>query len=136
MSKELGDLKKTRILVGRTDRPTLEAVAAGLNQARPIQAHLDGIRTIPRRQRQQAADEAQTAISDSVGAMPQTDESEAALTKLQGLVKSGLLEVRTYPKEFLHARHTCAGTKATPNQAPPSSGHPTSPWPASSGTPS
>ena len=104
VSKELGDLKKTRILVGRTDRPTLEAVAAGLNQARPIQAHLDGIRTIPRRQRQQAADEAQTAISDSVGAMPQTDESEAALTKLQGLVKSGLLEVRTYPKEFLHAK--------------------------------
>ena len=40
-------LKKTRILVGRTDRPTLEAVAAGLNQARPMQAHLDGIRTIP-----------------------------------------------------------------------------------------
>ena len=36
--------------------------------------------------------------------MPQTDESEAALTKLQGLVKSGLLEVRTYPKEFLHAK--------------------------------
>ena len=104
VSEELMRLKKTRILVGRTDRPTLEAVAAGLNQARPIQAHLDGIRTIPRRQRQQAADEAQTAISDSVGAMPQTDESEAALTKLQGLVKSGLLEVRTYPKDFLHAK--------------------------------
>ena len=104
VSEELGRLKKTRILVGRTDRPTLEAVAAGLNQARPIQAHLDGIRTFPRRQRQQAADEAQTAISDSVGAMSQTDESEAALNKLQGLVKSGLLEVRTYPKEFLHAK--------------------------------
>ena len=104
VSEELGHLKKTRILVGRTDRPTLEAVAAGLYQSHPIQAHLDGIRTIPRRQRQQAADEAQTAISDSVGAMPQTDESEAALNKLQGLVKSGLLEVRTYPKDFLHAK--------------------------------
>ena len=55
VSEELGRLKKTRILVGRTDRPTLEAVAAGLNQARPIQAHLDGIRTIPRRQRQQSS---------------------------------------------------------------------------------
>ena len=104
VSEELMRLKKTRILVGRTDRPTLEAVAAGLYQSRPIQAHLDSIRTIPRRQRQQAADEARTAISDSVGAMPQTDESEAALNKLQGLVKSGLLEVRTYPKEFLHAK--------------------------------
>ena len=104
VSEELMRLKKTRILVGRTDRPTLEAVAASLNQTRPIQAHLDSIHTIPRRQRQQAADEARTAISDSVGAMPQTDESEAALNKLQGLVKSGLLEVRTYPKEFLHAK--------------------------------
>ena len=104
VSEELLRLKKTRILVGRTDRPTLEAVAAGLNQVRPIQAHLDSIRTIPRRQRQQAADEARTAISDSVGAMSQTDESEAALKQLEGLVKSGLLEVRTYPKEFLHAK--------------------------------
>ena len=104
VSEELMRLKKTRILVGRTDRPTLEAVAAGLNQGRPIQAHLDSIRTIPRRQRQQAADEARTAISDSVGSMSQTDESEASLNKLQGLVKSGLLEVRTYPKEFLHAK--------------------------------
>ena len=104
VSEELGNLKKTRILVGRTDRPTLEAVAAGLYQSRPIQAHLDGIHTIPRRQRQQAIDEARTAIFDSVGAMPQTDESEEALNKLQGLVKSGLLEVRTYPKEFLHAK--------------------------------
>ena len=104
VSEELMRLKRTRILVGRTDRPTLEAVAAGLYQSRPIQAHLDGIRAIPRRQRQQAADEARTAISDSVGAMSQTDESEAALNKLQGLVKSGLLEVRTYPKEFLHAK--------------------------------
>ena len=104
VANELSRLNRTRILVGRTDRPTLEAVAAGLYQSRPIQAHLDSIRTIPRRQRQQAADEARTAISDSVGAMPQTDESEAALNKLQGLVKSGLLEVRTYPKEFLHAK--------------------------------
>ena len=104
VSEELMRLKKTRILVGRTDRPTLEAVAAGLYQSRPIQAYLAGIRTIPRRQRQQAADDARTVISASVGAMSQTDESEAALNKLQGLVKSGLLEVRTYPKEFLHAK--------------------------------
>ena len=40
VSEELIRLKKTRILVGRTDRPTLEAVAAGLHQTRPIQAHL------------------------------------------------------------------------------------------------
>ena len=48
VSEELMRLKKTRILVGQTDRPTLEAVAARLSQSRPIQAPLDGIRTIPR----------------------------------------------------------------------------------------
>ena len=104
VSDELMHLKKTRILVGQTDHPTLEAVAAGLHQSRPIQAYLDASRTIPRRQRQAAAEEARTTISDDIGAMAQTDESENNLNQLQGLVKSGLMEVRTYPKEFLHAK--------------------------------
>ena len=49
---ELSRLNRTRILVGRTDRPTLEAVAAGLQQARPLQAQLNASRTVPPRQRQ------------------------------------------------------------------------------------
>ena len=104
VSEELMRLKRTRILVGQTDRPTLEAVAAGLQQARPIQAHLDTNRTISRRQRQKAAEEARKAISSSIGTMSQTDKSESTLNQLQGLVSSGLMEVRTYPKEFLHAK--------------------------------
>ena len=41
VANELSRLNRTRILVGRTDRPTLEAVAAGLQQARPLEAHLN-----------------------------------------------------------------------------------------------
>lgn len=66
VSNELLRLNKTRILVGRTDRPTLEAVAAGLQQARPLQAHLNSSRTIPRRQRQAASEAAATGIADGI----------------------------------------------------------------------
>ena len=104
VSDELLRLNKTRILVGRTDRPTLEAVAAGLQQARPLQAHLNVERTIPRRQRQAASTDASTGIANGIAALDQTDENEVAVKRLQGLVTSGLLEIRTYPREFLHAK--------------------------------
>jgi phosphatidylserine/phosphatidylglycerophosphate/cardiolipin synthase-like enzyme len=104
VADELSRLNRTRILVGRTDRPTLEAVAAGLQQARPLEAHLNVARTIPRRQRQAAAADAATSISGGIASMAQTDENQAAVERLQGLVTSGLLEVRAYPREFLHAK--------------------------------
>ena len=104
VSEELMSLKKTRILVGQTDRPTLEAVAAGIHQAQPLRAHLEANRTIPRRQRRAIADDAAANISHDVGALAQTDETQEAIKRLQGLVASGLTEIRTYPREFLHAK--------------------------------
>ena len=104
VADELLRLNRTRILVGRTDRPTLEAVAAGLQQARPLEAQLNAARTIPRRQRQAAATDTATGISGGIASMAQTDENQAAVERLQGLVTSGLLEVRAYPREFLHAK--------------------------------
>ena len=104
VADELSRLNRTRILVGRTDRPTLEAVAAGLQQARPLEAHLNAIRTIPRRQRQAAATDAAAGISGGIASMAQTDDTQATVERLQGLVTSGLLEVRAYPREFLRAK--------------------------------
>ena len=104
VADELSRLNKTRILVGRTDRPTLESVAAGLQQAGPLQARLDADHTIPRRQRTSIANDAASNIAQGVGSLPQTDDSQAALEKLRQLVASGLMEVRTYPREFLHAK--------------------------------
>ena len=104
VAEEISRLNKTRILVGRTDRPTLEVVAAGLHQAGPLQAQLDSSRTVQRSQRQAIATETVTAVADSVAALPQTDDSQAAVERLRQLVAAGLLEIRTYPREFLHAK--------------------------------
>ena len=52
VANELPRLNRTRTLVGWTDRPTLGALAARLQQARPLDAHLNAARTVPRRQRQ------------------------------------------------------------------------------------
>ncbi|MDE2813133.1 MAG: helicase-related protein [Gemmatimonadota bacterium] len=97
-------LNKTRILVGRADRPTLEAVAAGLRQADALRAQLDAEQTVSRRQRQEAAAGTVSEIAEGVAAMPQTDATQHAVKRLRQLVAAGLLEVRAYPREFLHAK--------------------------------
>ena len=104
VADELVRLNKTRILIGRADQPTLEAVAAGLRQMDALRAQLETDQTIPRRQRQAIANEAATDVAQGVAAMPQTDASQAAVEKLRQLVASGLMEVRAYPKGFLHAK--------------------------------
>ena len=60
--------------------------------------------TVPRSQRQNIADEAVSSVARSVAAMPQTDASKGAVEKLRQSVASGLLEVRAYPRGFLHAK--------------------------------
>ena len=104
VADDLARLRKTRILIGRADQPTLEAVAAGLRQADALRSQLDADQAIPRSQRQAIADEAVSGVAHSVAAMPQTDASQSAVEKLRQLVASGLLEVRAYPRGFLHAK--------------------------------
>ena len=104
VADEMSHLNKTRILLGRADPPTLEAVAAGVRQADTLRARLETDQIVPRRQREVVADQAATDIARSVAAMPQTDASQDAVEKLRQLVASGLLEVRTYPRGFLHAK--------------------------------
>ena len=104
VADDLTRLNKTRILVGRTDQPTLEAVAAGLHQADALRTQLELDQTVPRSQRDEIANEAASSIAQSVAAMPQTNTSQNAVEKLRQLVSSGLLEVRAYPKGFLHAK--------------------------------
>ena len=104
VADELARLRKTRILIGRADQPTLEAVAAGLHQADALRAQLDADRTVPRSRRQAVAEAAVSGVAHSVAAMPQTDASQSAVEKLRQLVASGLLEVRAYPRGFMHAK--------------------------------
>ena len=82
VSDEISRLKKTRVLVDRADRPTLEAVAAGLHQARPLENHLEISWTIRRSQRTAIASEAVGDIAQDVSALSQTDDSEKAIEYL------------------------------------------------------
>ena len=104
VADELSKLRKTRILVGRADQPTLEAVAAWLEQADALRAQLDMAQDVRRTQRPALASKATAGVARGVAAMPQTDASQDAVEKLRQLVASGLLEVRAYPKGFLHAK--------------------------------
>ena len=104
VADELAQLSKTRILVGRADQPTLEAVAAGLHQADALRSQLEADTMIQRSQREEIASDAVDGVVQGVAAMPQTDESQKAVEKLRQLVASGLIEVRAYPRGFLHAK--------------------------------
>ena len=104
VADKISRLRKTRILVGRTDRPTLEAVAAGLYQAGPLRAKLDADRMVSRSQRRNIAGHASSGIAENVAALPQTDETQNAVEQMRQLVASGLMEIRAYPRELLHAK--------------------------------
>ena len=104
VADEISRLSKTRILVGRTDRPTLEAVASGLYQVGPLKARLETDSRIRRGLREGIARDAASSISQGVAALPQTNATQEGVECLRQLVSSGFLEVRTYPREFLHAK--------------------------------
>lgn len=101
---DFAQLRKTRALVGQADRPTLEAVAAGMRQADPLRSRIQSDDLVPRSQRDAAASDAAANISHGIAALDQSDESADAVERLRGLVASGLMEMRAYPRGFMHAK--------------------------------
>lgn len=104
VADELSRLGKVRILVGRTDRETLEAVALGLQQQDALRARLAVDSTVQRSQRDVSSREAVGSISTGVSTLPQTDDSQSSVAKLRDLIGAGFLEIRAYPKGLLHAK--------------------------------
>ena len=104
VADDIARLKKTRVLVGRVDRPTLESAAAGLRQADVIRARLGRSGLVQRSERERLAADADGKIAEGVAAMPQTAVSQSEMERLRGLVSSGLMEIRAYPREFMHAK--------------------------------
>ena len=104
VAEDIAGLKKTRVLVGRVDRPTLESAAAGLRQADVIRARLGRDGLVQRSERDRLAVDADARIADGVASMPQTAGSQSEVERLRGLVSSGLMEIRAYPREFMHAK--------------------------------
>ena len=104
VSDSLSRMEKVRILVGRTDRPTLEAVASGLQQSQALKERLEADQLVPKRQREAIAQESLDRIAEGVAILPQTGNSERAVSALRGMVESGKVEVRTYFRGPLHAK--------------------------------
>ena len=104
VAEDIARLKKTRVLVGRVDRPTLESAAAGLRQADVIRARLGRDGLVQRSDRDRLAVDADARIADGVASMPQTAGSQSEVERLRRLVSSGLMEIRAYPREFMHAK--------------------------------
>ncbi|MBI3980017.1 MAG: NgoFVII family restriction endonuclease [Chloroflexi bacterium] len=104
VAEELARLEQVRILVGRTDRHTLEEIARGVQQAVALRARLDTDGLIRRTARQQIGQQAVQAITEGVARLPQTDEEETGIRRLCDLVASGQIEIRTYPRGMLHAK--------------------------------
>ena len=104
VAESLKRLDKVRILVGRADRPVLESVAMGLQQSEALRARLEADGTVRRREREVIAREAVDGIAVGVSLLPQTSESERAVSLLRDLVSSGLVEVRAYRRSPLHAK--------------------------------
>ena len=104
VADELSRLRKVRILVGRTDRETLEAVALGLQQQDALRARLAVDSTVQRSQRGVFSREAADSIATGVSTLPQTDDAQSSIRKLRDMTGAGFLEIRAYPKGLLHAK--------------------------------
>ncbi len=104
VSEELSTLEKVRILVGRADRPVLEAVAAGLQQPDALRARLATDGLVQRRERPAIARDAVERIADGVALLPQTADSQRSVALLRDMVASGRAEVRAYRRSPLHAK--------------------------------
>ena len=101
---ELSQLRKTRVLVGQADCPTIEAVAAGMRQADPLRSRIQSDDLVPRSQRDAAASDAAANISHGIADMDQTKAGADAIERLRDLIASGRLEMRSYPRGFMHAK--------------------------------
>ena len=104
ISDSLSRMEKVRILVGRTDRPTLEAVASGLQQSQALKERLEADQLVPRRQREAIVQESLDRIAEGVAVLPQNGSSERAVSALRDMVASGKVEVRAYLRGPLHAK--------------------------------
>ena len=89
-----------RILIGRTDRPTQQEIAAGSGPPEPAAAPA----VLSRTQEVSIRDETVVNVGRSAALQPQEDASAAAIKSLAALIAGGRVEVRAYLKERLHAK--------------------------------
>ena len=91
-----------RILIGRTDRPTQQEIAAGSGPPEPAAAAYPA--ALSRTQEVAIREETVVNVGRSAALQPQEDASAAAIKSLAVLIAGGRVEVRAYLKERLHAK--------------------------------
>ena len=106
IAEPLSRLDKVRILVGRTDRHVLEEVAFGMQQSQALRSRLEADSLVKRGDREGIAQQAVAAIAEGVSVLPQSQESEDAVSKLRDMrkVAANKVEVRAYLRSPLHAK--------------------------------
>ena len=92
---------KVRILIGRTDRPTMQEIAAGYS---PREAAAPYHAAQNRGQEANALGETLNNIGRNLSLQPQNDAVETGVKSLAALVSGGKIEIRAYLKERMHAK--------------------------------
>ena len=132
VAEELGKLEKVRVLVGRTDRATLDEVAAGCSRRTRCRQRLRAMKLVRRSDRAVLGAQAVQQIARGRGPpAAEAEESEQGVRRLRDLIASGRMRSRPTPRACCTPRRTSAGTRTMRSPAPPSSAPPTSRWPAS-----
>lgn len=104
VADELTRLGRVRLLVGRTDRQTVEEIAAAVQQAEALRRRIEADETVRRSHRVQAAAESVEKISAGVAQLPQTGAAQADVLTLREFIASGRIEIRSYARSRLHAK--------------------------------
>jgi len=104
VAEELGKLDQVRVLVGRTDRATLDEIAAGLQQAEALRQRVADEGLVRRSDREKLGEQAVEQIGQGVACLPQSGESEQGVRRMRDAIASGRMQIKTYPKGILHAK--------------------------------
>ena len=92
---------KVRILIGRTDRPTSQEIAAGYGPQEPTEGFHDNQ---GRRNEVDAVSETVANVGRNAATQPQADVTEAGIKILTQLITEGKVDVRAYVKDRMHAK--------------------------------
>ena len=92
---------KVRILIGRTDRPTSQEIAAGYGPQEPTESFHNNQ---GRRKDAEAVNETVANIGRNAAVQPQVDATEAGIKSLAQLITEGKVDVRAYVKDRMHAK--------------------------------
>jgi|CXWL01.1.fsa_nt_gi superfamily II DNA/RNA helicase len=104
VADDLTRLDKVRLLVGRTDRHTLDEIAASLSQVEALKQRVDAESVIQKSRRGEVARESVDGVAQGIASLPQTSDAEADVRTLRDFITSGRIEIRSYVRSFLHAK--------------------------------